>query len=73
MAKGTVSFREDNCKGCQLCVSVCPVKIIELNRNVTNTKGYNPAHVSQENADKCIGCAQCALMCPDYVITVERN
>ncbi|MCK5779542.1 MAG: 4Fe-4S binding protein [Psychrilyobacter sp.] len=73
MAKGTVSFRKDNCKGCQLCVSVCPVKIIELDRSVTNTKGYNPAHVSQENADKCIGCAQCALMCPDYVITVERN
>ena len=73
MAKGMVSFNADRCKGCQLCVSVCPVKIIELDRTVTNSNGYNPAHVSEENKDKCIGCAQCGLMCPDSVITVERN
>ncbi len=73
MAKGLVTFNGEHCKGCQLCVSVCPVKIIELDRNTTNSKGYNPAHISAENADKCIGCAQCGLMCPDSVITVERN
>jgi len=73
MAKGVVTFKAENCKGCQLCVSVCPVKIIELDRNSTNSKGYNPAYISEANKEKCIGCAQCGLMCPDYVITVERN
>ena len=73
MAKGMVTFNSDRCKGCELCVSVCPVKIIELDRSTTNAKGYNPAHVSEANKDKCIGCAQCGLMCPDSVITVERN
>jgi 2-oxoglutarate ferredoxin oxidoreductase subunit delta len=67
MAKGMVTFNSDRCKGCELCVSVCPVKIIELDRNTTNSKGYNPAHVSEANKDKC------GLMCPDSVITVERN
>jgi 2-oxoglutarate ferredoxin oxidoreductase subunit delta len=73
MAKGVVTFKQDNCKGCELCMPVCPVGIIELDRNSTNSKGYNPAHISKENAEKCVGCAQCALMCPDLVITVERN
>jgi 2-oxoglutarate ferredoxin oxidoreductase subunit delta len=73
MAKGTVTFRSERCKGCDLCVSACPVNIIELDRNTINAKGYNPAHITEENAEKCVGCANCALMCPDYVITVERN
>jgi len=73
MAKGMVTFNSNRCKGCELCVSVCPVKIIELDRSTTNLKGYNPAHISEANKEKCIGCAQCGLMCPDSVITVERN
>ncbi|HAS79283.1 MAG TPA: 2-oxoacid:acceptor oxidoreductase [Fusobacteriaceae bacterium] len=73
MAKGMVTFNSERCKGCELCVSVCPVKIIELDRTTTNSKGYNPSHISETNKEKCIGCAQCGLMCPDSVITVERN
>lgn len=71
MAKGRVTFDQKYCKGCGLCVDVCPVKIISLDMSQTNDKGYNPAHV--EEMDKCIGCASCATMCPDVVITVERD
>jgi len=71
MAKGKVTFNEDICKGCELCVAVCPVKIISLDKTTINKKGYNPATVKE--MDKCIGCASCALMCPDAVITVERD
>lgn len=68
--RGTVTFDQEYCKGCGLCVSVCPTKCIELNRNEINSKGYNPAYLKEP--DKCIGCANCATMCPDVVITVER-
>lgn len=71
MAKGKVSFNEKYCKGCGLCISVCPKKIISLDMSKVNAKGYNPAYV--ENMDECIGCASCSMMCPDAVITVERN
>lgn len=71
MAKGKVTFNEDICKGCELCVAACPVKIITLDKAKMNKKGYNPATVKE--MDKCIGCASCALMCPDSVITVERD
>ncbi|NLK63750.1 MAG: 4Fe-4S binding protein [Tissierellia bacterium] len=70
MAKGKVTFNDDACKGCELCVAVCPVKIIELNKEKINIKGYSPAHVIDQ--EKCIACANCAIMCPDSVITVER-
>ena len=70
MAKGRVTFKEDLCKGCSLCVSVCPVKILDLDRTRLNIKGYHPAGAFEP--DKCIGCANCALICPDLVITVER-
>ena len=70
MAKGKVTFDQERCKGCGLCVSVCPVKIIFLDSEVMNNKGYNVATVKE--VDKCIECASCGLMCPDGVITVER-
>ncbi|MGL4986280.1 MAG: 4Fe-4S binding protein [Treponemataceae bacterium] len=71
MAKGRVFFNQERCKGCQLCVEACPTKIIKLDNQKINTKGYHPAMVIEK--EKCIGCASCALMCPDYVITVERD
>jgi 2-oxoglutarate ferredoxin oxidoreductase subunit delta len=70
MARGKTTFIEDACKGCELCVAVCPVKIIELNKEKINDKGYSPAHVIDQ--EKCIACGSCAIMCPDSVITVER-
>lgn len=68
--QGKVTFEEDICKGCGLCVKACPMNIITLNTEKINAKGYHPATVV--DMDKCIACASCALMCPDVVITVER-
>lgn len=70
-ARGRVTFQENLCKGCELCVSVCPVKILALDTTKINAKGYHPAGVVEP--EKCIGCANCALVCPDLVITVERD
>ncbi len=65
-----VSFRQDRCKGCGLCVSVCPKKIVEMDDSSLNSKGYHPAKVS--DMSKCIACAFCATICPDCVITIEK-
>jgi len=67
-----VSFNRDWCKGCGLCVTVCPKKIINMEENTTNIKGYHPATIEPKNANKCIGCTSCARICPDSVITIER-
>lgn len=65
-----VSFRQDRCKGCGLCVSVCPKKIVVMDNNSLNSKGYHPATVS--DMSQCIGCTFCATICPDCVITIEK-
>lgn len=66
-----VTFKSDLCKGCGLCVTVCPKKIISLDTSVLNKKGYHPAVVT--DAEKCIACAFCATICPDVVIKVEKD
>lgn len=65
-----VTFLEDRCKGCGLCVEACPKKILEIAKDRINKKGHNPARMTNQEA--CIGCAFCATMCPDCVITVEK-
>ena len=65
-----VTFNEDLCKGCGLCVEACPKKILQLDKERLNSKGYHPA--SCTDTEQCIGCTQCATTCPDCVITVER-
>lgn len=66
-----VSFKTDLCKGCGLCVTACPKKIVLLDEKQINAKGYHPARVTE--IEKCIACAMCATMCPDVVITVEKG
>lgn len=64
-----VTINEDLCKGCGLCATACPKKIVVLSDKL-NKKGYHPAQVSEK--EKCIGCAMCAMMCPDVAIKVEK-
>ncbi|MBO4265036.1 MAG: ferredoxin family protein [Clostridia bacterium] len=68
MAK--LTFRTDYCKGCGLCVDVCPKHVIALAPDKINKKGHHPAEAV--DIEKCVGCAFCATMCPDTVIKVER-
>lgn len=68
MAKAIVD--EKVCKGCGLCISVCPKKLLHLDKERMNDKGYNPAVMTDEAA--CIGCAMCGIICPDSAITVEK-
>lgn len=67
--KGIPHIAIDSCKGCGLCVSVCPGAVLAIDGSRVNVKGYNPAYA--QSPDKCIGCTSCALICPDVVITIK--
>lgn len=69
--KGRVEFDAERCKGCGLCITSCPVKIVELDQDSINSKGYHSAGV--KDMDKCIACTNCATICPDLVITVYKQ
>ena len=65
-----IKVDEEYCKGCGLCVNVCPRKIVTLDEKHLTSKGYHPAGCM--DFDKCIGCKFCAMMCPESAIEVER-
>ena len=67
--KGAIVVDIEKCKGCGVCVTVCPSDVIQLAENV-NAKGYHYSYMA--NPDACTGCTNCAVVCPDGVITVYR-
>ncbi|MCL2376717.1 MAG: 4Fe-4S binding protein [Defluviitaleaceae bacterium] len=70
-AKHKLTFDENMCKGCDLCVWACPKDILKLDLERVNGKGYNP--VVCFDIDGCTACGICARICPDSVIKVERD
>lgn len=63
LAKFTVSINEGWCKGCGLCIAICPKKVLEFNERVKS----EPVRM-----DDCIGCHQCENICPDLAVTVKE-
>ena len=72
--RGKIIIDRERCKGCHLCIEVCPTHRIEVDK-LLNKKGYFPA-LSKENLAEgekdCTGCTQCALVCPEVAIEVYR-
>lgn len=66
MAK--IKFDAERCKGCGLCVLVCPHRNIRISKEL-NQKGH-PFAVLIDPA-RCSYCAMCGRMCPDVAIEIE--
>ena len=66
---GKIVIDTERCKGCGLCVTVCPKGCIIISKS-SNKSGYFPAQTSKGD---CTGCAMCAIICPDAVIEVYRE
>jgi 2-oxoglutarate ferredoxin oxidoreductase subunit delta len=60
----SVTVNKSWCKGCSLCVGICPKKVLELDDHVKS----EPARPND-----CIGCHQCDNVCPDFAITVKES
>ncbi len=73
-AKGMIVIDRERCKGCHICIGVCPTHVIEVDAEL-NKKGYQPAKFIEEveeGAKGCTGCTMCATICPDVAIEVYR-
>lgn len=67
---GKIEIDIERCKGCEFCVSACPVKIIRMGGK-SNEKGYRFAEVI--DMDRCTACKACAIVCPDIAIAVWKE
>ena len=66
----TITIDEDYCKGCSLCITVCPKEALVKGKRHTR-KGYT---MPDTHGDKCNGCQNCELVCPDFAISIgEEN
>jgi 2-oxoglutarate ferredoxin oxidoreductase subunit delta len=67
MALATRKFKihidEDWCKGCEICVTFCPKKVLVMEKG----------KVKVDNLDACTGCQLCEIYCPDFAIEVEEE
>jgi 2-oxoglutarate ferredoxin oxidoreductase subunit delta len=74
---GRIIIDIERCKGCGLCITVCPKNGIAISKK-SNKSGYFPAQpvpsavegVEGTSNSDCAGCAMCALICPDVAIEV---
>jgi 2-oxoglutarate ferredoxin oxidoreductase subunit delta len=65
---GPLAIASERCKGCELCVTICPHHVLALDREVVNALGYHPVRLT--DAAGCTSCVLCARVCPDAVFTI---
>ncbi len=56
-----VEIDPELCKGCQLCLGVCPKNVIAIS-NKLNSASYHPAYYTGSD---CTGCGLCFYACPE--------
>ncbi|MFQ5499050.1 MAG: 4Fe-4S binding protein [Candidatus Zixiibacteriota bacterium] len=66
----TIKVDKNQCKGCELCVHVCPQGILSMSKKIT-VRGY--FYAQMHDPSRCIGCRLCAVTCPDVAIQVRTN
>ncbi|MTI94512.1 MAG: 4Fe-4S dicluster domain-containing protein [Firmicutes bacterium] len=63
MAKYAVELVSRLCKGCEICVEVCPRDVLVMTAQAKATVAV---------PEQCIGCNLCEWHCPDFAITVKE-
>lgn len=62
MAKAQIKIDLNRCKGCEICVVLCPTQALHMVK----------FKAAVEDIEKCTACMNCELRCPDFAILVER-
>ncbi len=63
----TIEIDEVMCKGCNVCVEVCPVDALDMEGIGSRWQGYLAVI---KDIEACTGCLLCELQCPDFAISV---
>lgn len=58
-----ILINHDRCKGCEICVALCPKNVLAMSEGKAVVK----------DLPSCIGCDFCELRCPDFAIVLVRD
>lgn len=64
-----IKINQEFCKGCMLCIGVCPKQVLALGDELNNKGNKFVIAARQED---CVGCKSCATMCPEGAIALYR-
>ena len=67
LPRGQVHLIPSRCKGCRMCVELCPQQVLTLS-TAMNAKGYHFPVVAAGKQDACVACGFCSLVCPEFAI-----
>jgi 2-oxoglutarate ferredoxin oxidoreductase subunit delta len=69
--RGQVYLIPERCKGCNICVELCPKEVLLVSTQI-NTKGYHYPEIALGMEEACVQCDFCTVVCPEFAIyTVE--
>ena len=58
-----IAIHERACRGCELCVDICPTKVFRFN--------LEKRLCEVDHAEDCIACLSCTYLCPSGAIHQE--
>ncbi len=56
-----ITIHEEACRGCEMCVDICPTKVFEYETDKRISVNKYP--------EDCIACLSCAYICPSGAIS----
>jgi formate hydrogenlyase subunit 6/NADH:ubiquinone oxidoreductase subunit I len=56
-----ITVHEQSCRGCEMCVDICPTKVFEMDAGERVCK--------VRHAEDCIACLSCTFLCPSQAIS----
>jgi 2-oxoglutarate ferredoxin oxidoreductase subunit delta len=64
-----IRLNQDWCKGCYLCLEICPQKVFEKSLEVSD-KGFHAVEIV--HPERCTRCLLCERICPDLALDVKK-
>ena len=61
MSAVRIAIHERACRGCELCVDLCPTKVFGFDQDRRLCR--------VEHEEDCIACLSCAYICPSHALT----
>ena len=65
-----INVNQEFCKGCGLCIEMCPKDVLSPSKNLSKRGVYYPVAIDLE---ACTVCRLCEIYCGDFAIAAERG